>query len=155
MDMLESNLDQDRVLLHGRTYFASAYMSFRIKLKNIPSFKNDTDKHENNCPINDGRLSGYSSSDNNFTTDSGEILWTTNRSGVQDPTKVHSIGPIIDFSEQTIYRNKQAIQNFEATDWIDANLDKLWSRSEISIKCNNSTFESGFYCLFAFPKGVL
>ena len=155
MDMLESNLDQDRVLLHGRTYFASAYMSFRIKLKNIPSFKNDKDKHENNCSVNDGRLSGYSNSDNNFTTDSGEILWTTNRSGVQDPTKVHSIGPIIDFSEQTIYRNKQAIQDFEATDWIDANLDKLWSRSEMSIKCNNSTFESGFYCLFAFPKGVL
>ena len=116
MNMLESNLDQDRVLLYGRTYFASAYMSFRIKLKNIPSFKNDKDKHENNCPVNDGRLSGYSSNNNNFTTDTGEILWTDNRDSVQDPTKVHSIGTVVDFSEQTIYRNKQAINNIIATD---------------------------------------
>ena len=154
MDTIASNLDADRVLVSISTYFASACMSFRIKLANIPSFKYDTEKHKNNCPIDDGRLSGYASDDNNFITANEYILWTNARD-MPNPTYMHSKGPTIDFSEQTIYRNKEAIQYFEDKDSIDKSIDAIWPASSISVDFNNSVYEDGFYCLFAFPKGVL
>ena len=68
---------------------------------------------------------------------------------------MHSKGPTIDFSEQTVYRNKEAIQYFEDKDSIDKHIDAIWPASSISVDFNNSVYEDGFYCLFAFPKGVL
>lgn len=154
MNQIDYFLNENRVLVYYSTNFASSCMSFKIKLKNVPSFKHDTYEHNKGCSIDEGRLSGYSSGDDNFYTDYGYILWTDSRH-LLNPDQMHSVGPTIDLGEQTIYRNKQEIFDGEFSSGVSSSEDNMWGDDSMTVKFTRDTFSDGFYCLFAFPKGVL
>ena len=132
-------------------------MSFRIKINNVPNLKYSKNTHTKNCSISEGRLSGYNSTDDNFYTGNGYILWTDERNMYQ-PTYMHSVGPTINLNDQSLYRNKQTINsgsNAELSTGVSSSIDNIWGYDSVTVKIDNDTFSDGFYCLFAFPKGVL
>jgi hypothetical protein len=121
MHYVEYYLNENRVLVYYSQFFASAFLTFRIKVKNVPTFKSDTREHTKTCSIDEGRLSGYSSSDDNFYTNSGYMLWSDSRY-YNNPEWVHSISPTVNLKEQTVYRNSyELVPNtyWEFSDGVD------------------------------------
>lgn len=153
MYYVEHYLNENRVLVSQSIFFASAFLTFRIKVKNVPSFKSDIREHTQTCGIYEGRLSGYASNDTNFYTSNDYMLWTDRRN-MLNPEWMHSISPTVHLKAQTVYRNScKLVSNiyFDFSDGVD---NGMWMDS-CAIKFEDDVFEDGFYCLFAFPKGVL